>query len=74
MTPKFADIMSQPVRYTETEAWIYFEDKWQRVDMADVYHSARVLTEANYRAIYPQVPPLPITAFQEGGSRAATAP
>lgn len=72
MTAKYADLMDQPIRYTETEAWICIDGKWQPIHTAEVYHKARTLTADKYRAMYGQSPPLPITAFQEGGSRAAT--
>jgi hypothetical protein len=51
--------MYQPVRYGQTEAWLFFEDKWQPIHPAEVAHDGRVLTEAKFRAMFPQLPSLP---------------
>ena len=58
--------MDRPVRYTATEAWIFFEGIWNPIHPAEVYEKAKVLTEPEYNRIFPQKMSLPKTAFQDG--------
>ena len=55
-----------PVRYTETEAWLFNqrERTWHEINSADVLFNARVTNEASFTKVYGILPPLPKSAFQ----------
>ncbi len=69
---KYADISGAPVQYSDFEAWCFVNGAWERVHLAEVFHKSKTLTAAQYAAIYPDLPKLPFTAFQEGGNSFAT--
>jgi hypothetical protein len=54
----------RPAYYTPREAWAFFNGDWKRVSAVDVAHSARVVSEAEFAAMYPNLPPLPDEAFR----------
>jgi hypothetical protein len=63
---KFGAFESNPVRFTDTEAWVFqHDDVWQQVNPAEVLNSAAVLTEAQFQKNFPKLPPLPKEAFKE---------
>jgi hypothetical protein len=71
--PKYGAFESHPARFTDTEAWVYQHDNiWRKMNSAEVTQHAAVLSEANYRAAYPDLPALPTTAFTTPSS--ATTP
>ncbi len=62
----FATLDFRLARYTLSESWwIPREGEWwRRADYADVMHNASVLTEARFKMIFPDLPPLPKAAFR----------
>jgi hypothetical protein len=64
-TPKYGAFESNPARFTDQEAWVYQHDNvWRKMNSAEVTQHAHVMTEANYRAAFPDAPALPKAAFQ----------
>ena len=63
---KYAMMEGNPVRRNSVEAWWFVDDesKWMPIDSASVSMHAKPLTEAEYNSHFPNVQPLPKTAFQ----------
>jgi hypothetical protein len=62
--PEFGYLEGAPVRYTATEAWAFVDGKWEEFHPAEAYHKARVVGEAAFKALFPNLPDLPNSAFQ----------
>ena len=63
--PKYGAFESNPARFTDNEAWVYQHDNvWRKVNSAEVAQHAALMSEADYRAAYPDLPALPKAAFQ----------
>lgn len=63
--PRYGAFESNPARFTDNEAWVYQHDNvWRQMNSGEVLHGAAVLSEAAYRANYPDLPALPKAAFQ----------
>lgn len=59
---RYAAIDGRAVRYSDTEAWWFVRDAWKALDVADAFSDARVLSEAEYKAMFPDLPNLPEVA------------
>lgn len=49
-------------RYTEREAWVLHDD-WAQLNSSSVNNAVRELTKEEFDQLFPNVPPLPSTAF-----------
>jgi hypothetical protein len=63
-TPEYAAYDGYPCRFSDYEAWMLVDGKWQRIDTTAVVTEAAVLTEQGYLKTFGVVPPLPSTAFR----------
>jgi hypothetical protein len=62
---KYGAFESNPACFTDNEAWVYQHDNvWRKMNSAEVVQHAAVMSEADYRAAYPDLPALPKAAFQ----------
>jgi hypothetical protein len=61
---KYGDLDGLPIRYNDKEAWVFGNGVWKQIDVADAHHKAVILGEASFNKVYPDLPALPITAFQ----------
>jgi hypothetical protein len=61
---KYGEIDDLPVRYTDKEAWWFVKGAWEKIDPATAHEKAAIVGEASFNKLYPDLPPLPITAFQ----------
>ena len=63
--PRYGAFESNPARFTDTEAWVCQHDNvWRQMNAGEVLNGAAVLSEADYRANYGDLPALPKAAFQ----------
>jgi hypothetical protein len=54
------------VKYFGAECWLLnHQNVWARADVADVYHNASVISEAEFSRLFPEAPALPAEAFPE---------
>ena len=60
----FAFIEDFPVKFTATEAWACLRERWEEFHPAEAYHDAKVLSEAEFKKSFPNLPPLPPEAFE----------
>lgn len=65
--PKYGAFESNPCRFTETEAWVLYDDVWRKMNSAEILHGAGVMSKEAYEADFGHVPPLPKAAFHSGG-------
>jgi hypothetical protein len=65
---KYAILDDAPVRYNDSEAWEFVGGQWKPLHIADAHHKAKVSSEESFNKLFPQLPPLPTTAFQSSGS------
>lgn len=63
----------RPAVWTPGEAWAVVRGSWERVDSSDVGNSAKIVPEADWRAKFPDLPPLPSAAFQTKAQPQASA-
>jgi len=64
---RYAMMEGNACRFNEVEAWWFVDDdrwKWFSLCAASVHMHARPVTKAEYKTHFPNVPPLPKTAFQ----------
>lgn len=62
---KYGAFESNPACFTDSEAWVFQHDNvWRKMNSAEVVQHAAVMSEAAYRAAYPDLPALPKAAFQ----------
>jgi hypothetical protein len=61
---KFGVFEARPVRFTDSEAWTYVDGEWDPANAVEVVHGAHLLTEVQFNAVFPSLPPLPGTAFE----------
>jgi hypothetical protein len=61
--PLYGDFDGIASRYTESEAWVLHDD-WVRLNSASVNNAVRELTKEQFDQFFPDVPPLPSTAFR----------
>lgn len=48
-----------------SDAWVSYDNKeWREMPFTEVYNNARPMAEADWRAAFPDVPPLPKAALQ----------
>ena len=66
MTAKYGAFEGKPVRFIDTEAWLYTNGKWQQTSPPEVLVGAAVLDEKAFQADFGVLPPLPKSAFQSG--------
>ena len=53
------------VLFTDNEAWQCIGDKeWKPLDTADAHFKAKLLSDAEYRKMFGNLPSLPATAFE----------
>jgi hypothetical protein len=66
MLTKYAMMEGNACRFNDAEAWWFVDDEWKwfSLSAASVHNAAKPLTEAEYKFHFPDVPPLPKTAFQ----------
>jgi hypothetical protein len=57
----------QPVRYTISEAWWIPEDgmPWREIDPAATMHDGAMMTNQQFKKMFPRLPPLPKDAFAD---------
>lgn len=63
MEPKFGAFEGFPVRYTSREAWWKPQANWVPINAAEIYMGAEPLKRPEYERRFPNLPPLPATAF-----------
>jgi hypothetical protein len=71
MKTNYAMMEGNATRFNSVEAWWFVDDerwKWFSLCAASVHMHAKPLTEAEYKAHFPDLPPLPKTAFQSDPS------
>lgn len=66
MIPKFGSLEGNPVRFVDTEAWVFANGAWYKNNPAEVLIGARVMDEHDYVTLFGLLPPLPKSAFQSG--------
>lgn len=73
---KFGSMEGNAARFNDVEAWWFVDNQWKwfPINAQSVLMGAHVLSEAEYLAQFPDLPPLPVTAFQAGGSESKAAP
>jgi hypothetical protein len=57
-TPYFGSMDGYPVRGTDSEAWIFQDGKWQPLHPAEGSAKASVLTEADFKERFGELPHL----------------
>jgi tRNA(Arg) A34 adenosine deaminase TadA len=64
MEPKYVEWETHPARWLPGEAWALMDDKWVRVDDADVGMNGRELSEEAFHDFFGRLTALPAIAFQ----------
>ncbi len=54
----------EPVCLTENEAWMCLDGAWDPMNVADANVKAGLMTEAEFKDTYGELPPLPSEAFK----------
>jgi hypothetical protein len=68
-TSKYGSLDGLPCRWRGWEAWeMWCDGRWHEANAAEVVTKAWVMTEAQYRKSFGDVPPLPIVAFGGDGT------
>jgi len=62
--PYYGDFDGIACRYTGSEVWVLHDAGWVEINSASGNNAARELTKAQFDQLFPNVPPLPSTAFQ----------
>jgi hypothetical protein len=73
MDPKYGALEGKPVRFTDTEAWV-FNGAWYQNNPAEVLTGAAVLDAKQFQKDFGSLPPLPKSAFQSGPNSSSTLP
>lgn len=62
----YGSMEGNATRFNDVEAWWFVDDQWKwfSINSQSVLMGARVLTEAEFNTQFPDLPPLPMTAFQ----------
>lgn len=70
MNTKFASMEGNACRYNDSEAWWFVDEqnRWIELSAASVHNHAKMLTEAEFKSEFPQLPPLPSDAFHSDPS------
>lgn len=63
MTPKYGSLEGHPVRFIDDEAWVFAKNAWHPNNSAEVLVGAHVMSEAEFRKDFGELPPLPSKAF-----------
>jgi len=65
-TQNYGTFEGHPCVYDDREAWVTFDrgEGWRQLNLAEVTQFVRPMSEANFRASYPQLPSMPKAAFQ----------
>lgn len=71
---RHAALDGNPVRYTDTEAWMLADGEWRQIHPAEVFANAQTLTAMQYTVRFPDAAgqALPYTAFHSGGKLSVT--
>lgn len=49
--------------WTDYEGWVYGDNGWERINVAELVWNAGLASETYFRNMYPALPPLPHGAF-----------
>jgi hypothetical protein len=64
MAIKFGYIDDFAVRLTLGEAWWFTRGEWRPLDTSEASAKARLVSETEFKKMFPQLPALPTAAFQ----------
>jgi hypothetical protein len=53
-----------PAYWSPREAWVFSKGQWKERNSSDVGHAGRVVSEAVFAHMFPNLPPLPDEAFR----------
>lgn len=60
----YATFETFPCVFDDREGWVLFESEWRQLNLAEIKQVAKPMTEANFRARFPQLIAMPSAAFQ----------
>jgi hypothetical protein len=63
MRIKFAIYDDFATRFTDSEAWEFIGGQWKELNLGDAHHKAKLMSEDDFKSVFPQLPPLPSNAF-----------
>jgi len=66
--PKYGNFDGIPSRYSEREAWVLDDEDWAEVNSSAHNNFVSELTKEEFDRIFPDIPPLPPTAFRGASS------
>jgi hypothetical protein len=64
--PLYGSFDGIPSRFDELEAWVLHTDHWVQINHASHNNAVRKISKALFDQFFPDVPPLPSTAFRRG--------
>ena len=59
---RFAIYDDFATRFTDSEAW-EFIGQWRELNLGDAHHRAKLMSEDDFKSVFPHLPPLPRKAF-----------
>jgi hypothetical protein len=61
---RYATLERRPVRLNDYEAWWVINGNWEPLHLGEAAFGAKLLSEQQFNKMFPNLPPLPSTAFQ----------
>lgn len=60
---KFGDIDDLPVIFDDKRAVMFGNGQWNPIDHAEAHFKAKLMSEAEFKKCFPDLPPLPDNVF-----------
>jgi hypothetical protein len=74
MSISYCSFEGVPTLVSDTEAWSFANGAWKEINGAEAGMGAAIIGEERFTKMFGQLPPLPATAFQDGGSLSTASP